>query len=265
LGGSPVNYAVIGNAFADEMPGEIAAFMAGQVSSEQGDHRKSILRNIKEVEDALDQARYRRSEKGKEESVRPEAGEAVRQVDADQDGRSGSSMSRPQDATNRVGSEYLRKARHELERRLRVKKNAKDILPKIVWDDDGTTVQSGRAASYTRASNVVTANGRFDFYLDLLEWSVEEAKSRVASDVDGDTLRRICEDEVRRWFEEALAQAVVVLKPLSHDERWEPRVFDTGLYDEGLTAAVISHRWLILSAVKRNLAGRLGRLKETVA
>src|SRR5256884_7024956 len=33
LGGSPVNYAEIGNAFADEMPGEIAAFMAGQVSS----------------------------------------------------------------------------------------------------------------------------------------------------------------------------------------------------------------------------------------
>jgi len=264
-GGSPVNYAEIGNAFADAMPGEIATFMAGQVSSEQSDHRKSILRNIKEVEDLLDQARYRRSETGKPESVKPEAGEGSAQADVDRVSRSSSSMARPEDATNRVGSEYLRKARHELERRLQVKRAEKDILPRIVWDDDGTTVQSGRAASYTRASNVVTANGRFDFYLDLLDWSIEEAKSRVASDVDGDTLKRICEDEVRRWFEEALAQAVVVLKPLSHDERWGPRVFDTGLSDEGLTAAVISHRWLIMSAVKRNLAGRLGRLKETAA
>lgn len=264
-GGTPINYAEIGNAFADVLPGEIAAFMAGQVSSEQGDHRKSILRNIKEVEDLLDQARYRRSEKGKVESVLPEVGEGAGQVERDRDNRSGSNVSRPQDATNRVGSEYLRKARHELERRLQVKKKETDSLPKIVWDEDGTTVQSGRAASYTQASNVVTANGRFDFYLDLLEWSIEEAKSRVASDVDRDTLRQICEDEVRRWFEEALVQAVVVLRPLSHDERWGPRVFDTGLSDEGLTAAVISHRWLIMSTVKRNLAGRLGRLKETAA
>jgi len=52
-----------------------------------------------------------------------------------------------------------------------------------------------------------------------------------------------CEDEVRRWFEEAFSQAVVVLRPMSHDERWGPNVFETGLSDEGLTAAVVSHRW----------------------
>ncbi|HEY0728104.1 MAG TPA: hypothetical protein VGD38_08560, partial [Pyrinomonadaceae bacterium] len=56
-GGTPVNYAELGSAFAEVMPDEIAAFMSGQVSSEQGDHRKSILRNFREVEDALDQAR----------------------------------------------------------------------------------------------------------------------------------------------------------------------------------------------------------------
>jgi hypothetical protein len=168
-GGTPVNYAEIGNGFADLLPNEVADFMAGQVSSEQGDHRKSILRNIKEVEDLLDQARYRRSEKGKLESVRPETGEGTHLFDGDRDGRFGSGVSRSRDATDRVGSEYLRKARQELERRSRVKKSDTDTLPKIVWDEDGTTVQSGRAASYTKASHVVTANGRFDFYLDLLE------------------------------------------------------------------------------------------------
>src|SRR5439155_11958080 len=64
-GGVPVDYALIGAAFADSMPDEIAAFMSGQVSAEQGDHRKSILRNLKEVEDALEQARFRRTCKGK--------------------------------------------------------------------------------------------------------------------------------------------------------------------------------------------------------
>src|SRR5262249_26052707 len=147
-----INYAEIGAAFAEQMPDEIAAFMAGQVSAEQGDHRKSILRNIKEVEDALDQARYRRSDKGKATSVLPETGEATTLSEAD-GGRSGSATSRVKDATDRVGSEYLRKARQELERKLQVKKSELDSLPKIVWDDDGSTVQSGRAAAYTRASN----------------------------------------------------------------------------------------------------------------
>jgi hypothetical protein len=70
---------------------------------------------------------------------------------------------------------------------------------------------------------------------------------------------------VRRWFEEALSQAVVVLRPLAHDERWGPSVFENGLSDEGLTVAVVSHRWLLISAIKRGLAGRLGRMKETAA
>lgn len=115
------------------MPDEIAAFMAGQVSSEHGDHRKSILRNIKEVEDALDQARYRHSTKGKPTFVQVETGDVNVLSDADAS-RSGSGASRTQDATDRVGSEYLRKARQELERKLPVKKSELDSLPKIVWD-----------------------------------------------------------------------------------------------------------------------------------
>jgi hypothetical protein len=264
-GNTPVNYAELGNAFAETMPPEIAAFMSGQVSSEQGDHRKSILRNLREVEDALDQARYRRSQKGRLESVQLENGNGPLSSESSRDTRSGVGLNRRTDASDRIGSEYLRKARQELERRLNVKKSEADNLPKIVWDEDGSTVQTGRAATYTRASNVITANARFELYLDLLEWSIDEAKSRVASDVDAETLRKICEDEVRRWFEEAMAQAVVVLKPMAHDERWGPRVFDTGLSDEGLTSAVVSHRWLIMSVVKRGLAGRLGRLKEPAA
>lgn len=264
-GGPTIDYAEIGGAFADQMPDELAAFMAGQVSSEQGDHRKSILKNLKEVEDALEQARFRRSANGRLGHFDVEPGGRATHVDEPRDARVPQVATRPQDATGRVGSEYLRKAREEMDRRLRANRVDTDPLPKIVWDEDGRTVPSGRAATYTRATHVVTANARFDFYLDLLEWGVEEARNRVASDVDDETLRKICSDEVRRWFEESLAQAVVVLRPMSHDARWGPMVYDTGLSDEGLTSAVVSHRWLLLSAIKRGLAGRLGRLREAAA
>jgi len=265
-GGGTLDSAEVGAAFADKMPDELAAFMSGQVSAEQADHRKSILKNLKEVEEALDQARLRRSERGKRENVRPESGgHPVHEGETAAPRLRSSAGPRPQDATGRIGSDYLRKAREEMERRLKVKRVDADPLPRVVWDEDGQTVATGRAATYTRATHVLTANARFDFYLDLLEWSRTEAKNRVATEIDDETLRRICEDEVRRWFEEALSQAVVVLRPMAHDERWGPSVFDTGLSDDGLTAAVVSHRWLLISAIKRGLAGRLGRMKEAVA
>jgi len=265
-GGGPLDYAEVGAVFADKMPDELAAFMSGQVSAEQADHRKSILRNLKEVDEALDQARLRRSQRGKAENVRPESGgRPAHEVEGSASRPRSSGNPRPQDATGRIGSDYLRKAREEMERRLKAKRVDADPLPRVVWDEDGQTVAAGRAAAYTRANHVLTANAKFDFYLDLLEWSRTEAKNRVATEIDDETLRRICEDEVRRWFEEALSQAVVVLRPMAHDERWGPSVFDTGLSDEGLTAAVVSHRWLLISAIKRGLAGRLGRMKETVA
>ena len=261
-GGAPVNYAEIGAAFADKMPDPLAAYMAGQVSAEHGDHRKSILKNLKEVEEALDQARFRRADKGRLDNVQ-EDGTGRTSAASSTSNRGSAGHARPQDATGRVGDEYLRKAREEMERRMRVKKAEADPLPKVVWDEEGTNVQSGRAATYTGATHVVTASAVFDFYRDMLEWSVLEAKSRVASEIDDQTLRRLSEDVVRRWFEEALAQAVVVLRPLSRDARWGPIVFETGLSDEGLTAAVVSHRWLLMSAIKRDLAGRLGRLRDS--
>jgi len=264
-GGTPINYAEIGDAFADKMPDEIAGYMAGQVSSEQGDHRKSILRNLKEVEEALEQARYRRSTQGKLDHLQEDDGGRATHVNGTRERRPGSGTSSPQDASGRVGTDYLRKSREELERRLRARKVDADPLPKIVWDEDGKDVPEGRAATYTKALHVVTANAKFDFYLDLLDWSIEEARSRVASSIEPETLRHVCEDEVRRWFEEALSQAVVVLRPMAHDARWGPMVFENGLSDEGLTASVVSHRWLLLSAIKRGLAGRLGRMKESVA
>lgn len=268
-GGGPVDYATIGATFAELMPEELAAFMAGQVSAETGDHRRSILKNLKEVEDALEFARYRRGANGELEHVQPESGgrpASLRDRPVRQEKEPSTppiEPPEPRDAAGRVGSTYFQNARAELERH-RVLKVNPDPLPRIVWEKDGSSVPAGRAATYTHASHVVTASERFDLYQNLLEWSVEEARNRVSSEIDETTLRTICEDEVQRWFAQALSEVVVVLRSMLHDERWTPVAYERALSDEGLTAAMVSHRWLLLSAIKRGLAGRLGRMKDTV-
>ena len=136
-----------------------------------------------------------------------------------------------------------------------------DPTPKVVWDKAGA-VPAGRAATYTQRLHTVTANPRFDLYVDMVEWGIREAKARGTAEIDEVALRAIVEDEVRRWFAQAFTEAIVVLRPMEHNAAWGPKVYETALSDEGLTAAVVSHRWHMMSAIKRGLAGRLGRPKD---
>jgi hypothetical protein len=64
-----------------------------------------------------------------------------------------------------------------------------------VWDEEGTAVPVGRAATYTPPRHVVTASARSDLYLDMLEWAHSEAKTLGACDIDEKALRAIVEDE----------------------------------------------------------------------
>jgi hypothetical protein len=50
-----------------------------------------------------------------------------------------------------------------------------------------------------------------------------------------------------------------------HDDKWGRMVYETALSDEGLTAAVVSHRWHMMTALMRGLAARLGKQKDAVA
>jgi hypothetical protein len=265
-GNRPIDYSDIGAAFAEVMPDDLALYMAGQVSSEHGDHRKAILKNLREVEEALKHARFRRSKNGELTDYDADFG-GDRGLDGNESRPSSSqarSTNRRNDGAGRIGSDYLRKAQEE-RAKLQGQRTNSDPMPRIVWDESGGTVPIGRAATYTKATHVVTANSRFSFYRDLVEWTIEEGKARSLSDIEDETLNAICEDEVRRWFEQALTEAVVVLRPMAHDDKWGPSVFETGLSDEGLTAAVVSHRWHMMTAIKRGLAGRLGKQRDAAA
>lgn len=264
-GNHPIDYTAVGTAFIDKMPPDLDRFMAGQVTAEHGDHRKAIRKSLKEVEEALNEARFRRSRRGTMDFYDPESGGNQGRSMTERPSKGEGGLGRSEDAGGRIGGEYLRQAREERERRSRGEQIDTDPAPKIVWDHEGTATQAGRAATYNPVVHVVTANPKYSCYLDLIEWGIEEAKQRAASEIDEATLRSIVEDEVQRWFEQALAEAVVVLRPMAHDAKWGPMVYDTALSDEGLTAAIVSHRWHMMSALKRGLAGRLGTRRESVA
>lgn len=118
---------------------------------------------------------------------------------------------------------------------------------------------------WTKSSSVhvVVLNGQSPFYLDILEWAIEEGRNRVSSEIDEEALRQVCVDEVRRWFEQAVSEVVVALRPLEYAAAWGPKAMEVALSDEALTAAIVSHRWHMLTAIKRGLAGRLGRVRES--
>ena len=199
------------------------------------------------------------------ERLEPEPGGAVANVFLAEAGPNLIERRAPRaDATGRVGAEYLRRARDDDARRVRAEKIESDPAPQVVWDKDGATVQPGRAAMYARNAHIVTASTRFDLYLDLVEWGIKEAKVRGVADIDDGTLRTIVEEEVQRWFAQAFVETVVVLRPKEHDANWGPKVYETALSDEGLTAALVSHRWHMMTAIRRGLSGRLGHRKDAM-
>ena len=80
--------------------------------------------------------------------------------------------------------------------------------------------------------------------------------------MDEAAVRAICEDEVKRWYAQALVEAIVSLRPMAHDRHWGPKVYETGLSDEGLTAAVMSQRWHMMNAIRAGLGMTIGSPRD---
>ena len=158
----------------------------------------------------------------------------------------------------RLGESYLRRSKDPNADQQNASRVDSDPMPRVFWDESGENVPPGRCATYTHATHIITANATFDFYLNMVEWARLEAEKRSPGNLDDKALRSMCVHEVRRWFEEALMGAVIVMRPKSHDGQWGPRVFETALSDEGLTSAVVSHRWLMMSAIKKAFGQQFG-------
>lgn len=260
VGNVPVDYAEVGAAFADVMPDELAAFMAGQVKTDRGDHEEAIRKNLKEVEAMLREVRYQPTSSGKVDNFVSESGVAGEETSQPSTG-----TFRPNgavDVSGRLDTEFLRRAQEEHSRRLAASPTNRDQLPTVVWSDDANSVPSGRVASYIPAAHTLTASTAFRFYRDVLAWAEDEGRKRAPSGMDELTVKALCENEVKRWCSQALVEAVVSIRPMAHDAHWGPKAYESGLSDEGLTVAVMSQRWHILKAIKQRLGLSLGPLKD---
>ena len=49
---------------------------------------------------------------------------------------------------------------------------------------------------------------------------------------------------------------------MAHDRHWGPKVYETGLSDEGLTAAVMSQRWHMMKAIRAGLGMTTGSPRD---
>lgn len=259
-GNVPIGYAEIGAAFADAMPNELAAFMAGQVKTDRGDHQKAIRKSLQELDALLRNIRYKQTEAGEVREYVPEEGVAGIEPPATDLGTSRSDG--PGDASGRLDAEFLRRAREEQGRRRAADPANSDQLPTVVWTDDAQVVSTNRAAIYTPTQHVVTASTAFEFYRQVLAWAEAEGTSRAPAGMEEATVRAICEDEVQRWYSQALIETVVRLRPMAHVGLWGPSVFKTGLSEEGLTAAVVSQGSHMVRAIKTGLGISLGSSRD---
>ena len=259
-GNVPIDYAEIGAAFADAMPSALAAFMAGQVKTDRGDHEKAIRKNLQELDAMLRDVRYQQSETGQVREYIPESG--LTGVEPPEPDDAGHRPDGSGDASGRFDTEFLRRALDEQGRRLAATPTNRDQMPTVVWTDDTQTVPTGRAATYVPNVHVVTASTAFRFYRDVLAWAEEEGRKRAPAGMEEATVQAICEDEVKRWYAQALIEAVVSLRPMAHDSHWGPQVYKTGLSEEGLTAAVMSQRWHMVKAIRFGLGISLGSSRD---
>ncbi len=106
---------------------------------------------------------------------------------------------------------------------------------------------------------VTTANATFEGYTQLLEWAKADARDRLETSKGDEAMAALCEEEVRKQFAAAMVEAVVWIRPWLHSKEWGvDAVLERALADEGLTAAVMSHRSLMIDRIRRGLGGRIG-------
>lgn len=254
-----------GEQFVAQMPAELAAFMSGQVSTSTGDHRSQIRKTLNELRELLRLNRYRISGAGEE----LDAVDVLGGSPAATEGRERTGSSPAGGTGGRVGRHYLAEAQAEAEVRLVERVRGTDPYPTVAWVRLDHAREAGemedRAAEYVFVAHVLRINEDFRGYESLVAWATEEAKARAGTADDG--LAAVARDEVQRWWEQALVEAVVSLRPLENQARWGRPALEAALSQDALTAVVLGCRSHMITNIKRGLSGRLGarRDRETAA
>ncbi len=123
-------------------------------------------------------------------------------------------------------------------------------LPRAVGGTRTPPDMEDRAAKYVPEGNLILINADFRGFADMVgRWLGRYPATPGAGLVVGDT--------VREWFEQALLETVLRVRPLAGSRRWSVEDVGRAPSEEALTAAVMQ-RYHVDAACKRALMRKLG-------
>ena len=246
--------AQIGALFAAQMPKSLKEYMDNQVMDISA-NRQTMQRRLRDL--LKNWSTFSKSNDGEfNRCTTTQGGQIATSITKKKP--SNDDGSHPQTG-GRLGNKYLRLTQEGQSQQ--TKPTRPDLFPNIAWDDTGEVVAAERAASYTPAAHKLVINKQYSGYKNLVAGALSMVKAR-APHMGDNTIQQMAEPIARNWFEQSLCEAVISLRPLEHDAKWGPEVFDTALSDEGLTAAVESHKWHLLKCIERDVTRTLGTPKS---
>lgn len=241
--------------FRENMPEQIKDLMEEVTSgSTASDHKQAIKERLKQIRDLMRISRYRPARNGAV-TVTPETtvGGHPRATDEPRN----ESSSRSGGRGGRAGGIYSLFVGGEDD--IPANSVLADTDPHVIWitERDGTRtkdVLEDRAARYLADQNHLLINGDFRVFTDMIDrW-----EARYPS-VPG--ARRVIEETVREWFEQALVETIIGAQGLQGSPHWTVEDIKHLWSEEALTAAALQ-RYHIDNSIKRGVGSRLGSTKE---
>lgn len=255
LDGSQLPYAEWAMEFREAMPQEIRDHMDAVIAgAKDANHQLAIKERLKAYSQLYRLSRRRISPGGPEQAGGPlDASHSRERDDPASDRRSPSKRS-DRDPTGDLLASFLASDGEDAEATAEME----PAFPNTVWISEASGSRApdeldDRAAKYLAEDNLITINGDFRAFVDMVRhWCKEYS---LAPD------NEVVISVVREWFEQALIETVIGAQQLQGDRRWSSDDIDKVLSEEALTAAVMQ-RYHVANAIKRSLGAKLGTLRD---
>jgi hypothetical protein len=258
INNEPLPWADWAAEFREKMPPEIDDLIQQKAAgSSSSDHSATVRDRLKGVLDLFKLSRYRPVPSGElliddDETVR--GGRPGRFGSKSSPGGNSNSSTRRGGTIGNIYSLFQKK------NGIPGEKIQPDPFPHVDWISiqDGTRESldlEDRAARFLVEQNRLLINADFRVFKDMIvRWHKEFG--------GGDAARKIVQEVVRAWFEQALVETVMGLQALQGSKEWSQQQLATALSEEALTAAVMQ-RYHVNNSVKRELGAKLGKLQAT--
>jgi hypothetical protein len=235
--------------FRADLPPELKAMMDEEISSSKGeDNSESNRQRLKEIEELLKYGNYRKTPTGKH-PVAPGAvgGEPGDRQLTKRGGTGGGG------GGGRSGNPYADLTKDPEAKGDPVRN---DPYPRVLWvGKDDTEFEEAlldRAASYDQTNNILRMNQDFRGHTDLVQFFAKEFNV-----FDNEQSQQLVAKGVREMLELQAVEVIFSIRSLKGDEHWAGDPVASALSPEALTAA-LSPRYMMTSAIRRNLAHKLG-------